>query len=656
MTQHGPARGLAAGRATRPLWLVAGACLALLGMIGCGGGGSGLPGAGSTGDRAWAEIPNGFDFLPPLHAQKTTDGFNAAARPVIEIWTGTEAAKTADPASAALIQRFAADDITVQAGYFQVNWDTHAPTGGLPSGATSCVIEAYWVEANGCDLLGYVDCVIDKAQGKGKKATDPDYSFALQDGRRLPIKFVIDSTVPAPVPLTVTSVTPASGQPSQTVQVTIAGTGFRSSAVVEVSGGGVTSNVTSVAPTGLGATFTISADAALTLRDVTVSQGHGCTATLEDGFAVTAGGGGGSGLADTPWPKYRHDAQCTGRGGGSGALGNVRWVRSIGSAINSSPAIGSDGLIYFGGGDGKEYGLDPADGAVRRQYATPGGEIYSSPAIGANGRLYSGARPGVFALDLQSFTSAWDLAYGPAGSSPNIGEDGTVYIQADPYDWSIGGYLLAINGQTGAERWRYAMPAGNASSPSLSADGSIVYFGTQLRIGRVIALNTADGSQQWIVDARSAVPSAVAVGADGTVYFGTGDARVLARNGLTGAPVWSAAVDYPIEAGIASPGLGADGTVYVGDNGGRFYAFDGASGARKWVTTLGGTIWGSPAIAADGAVYIGASNGVFYALDGDTGAVVWTRTLNGPIYASPAIDADGTIYIGTRGGSLYALH
>ena len=66
--------------------------------------------------------------------------------------------------------------------------------------------------------------------------------------------------------------------------------------------------------------------------------------------------------------------------------------------VRSSPAIGSDGTIYFGSDDGYLYALDRS-GALEWRYET-GLPVRSSPAIGADGTIYFGSDDGyLYALD-----------------------------------------------------------------------------------------------------------------------------------------------------------------------------------------------------------------------------------------------------------------
>ena len=79
------------------------------------------------------------------------------------------------------------------------------------------------------------------------------------------------------------------------------------------------------------------------------------------------------------------------------ADGTLRWVfepRDLPSGVPashfdvySSPAIGSDGTVYFGQEFGRVYALDGATGATRWMVETSSGITWSSPALTADGLL-----------------------------------------------------------------------------------------------------------------------------------------------------------------------------------------------------------------------------------------------------------------------------
>lgn len=155
----------------------------VVGTCGCGGGNRavGMTGGNQMHTAAHENLKPGFSFLPPLGEPVTgSAALNTDAQPVVEILAGSWADKGAN------LVTFEGSAIATQGDGFQVSWDTAAATGGLPPGTAGCVIVVSW---DGVPL-GYVDCQIDRTNGRGRTAADPEF-FGLQDGRTLPIKFSI---------------------------------------------------------------------------------------------------------------------------------------------------------------------------------------------------------------------------------------------------------------------------------------------------------------------------------------------------------------------------------------------------------------------------------------------------------------------------------
>jgi hypothetical protein len=98
------------------------------------------------------------------------------------------------------------------------------------------------------------------------------------------------ASVTVPVVPTVTGVSPTGGEQGTTVPVTVSGTNFQSGATLSVGAGVTVSGVTVPSATQLLATLGIAASAAEGLRDVTVTNPGGGSATLVGGFGVTAPG------------------------------------------------------------------------------------------------------------------------------------------------------------------------------------------------------------------------------------------------------------------------------------------------------------------------------------------------------------------------------
>jgi outer membrane protein assembly factor BamB len=125
----------------------------------------------------------------------------------------------------------------------------------------------------------------------------------------------------------------------------------------------------------------------------------------------------------------------------------------------------------------------------------------------------------------------WEFQTGARGvfSSPAIGSDGTVYVGSDDAN------VYALNGATGAKKWKFQTGGYVYSSPAIGSDGT-VYVGSD--DNKVYALNGATGAKKWEFLTGGLFGSSPAIGFDGTVYVGSGDKKVYALNGATGAKKW----------------------------------------------------------------------------------------------------------------------
>src|SRR2546421_10824156 len=75
------------------------------------------------------------------------------------------------------------------------------------------------------------------------------------------------------------------------------------------------------------------------------------------------------------------------------APGDLKWAIRTDGAVRSSPALGTNGLIYFGSADSKIYAVDAATGVKRWELAT-GAPIISSTAVGPHGTVSIGSTDG----------------------------------------------------------------------------------------------------------------------------------------------------------------------------------------------------------------------------------------------------------------------
>jgi outer membrane protein assembly factor BamB len=363
-------------------------------------------------------------------------------------------------------------------------------------------------------------------------------------------------------------------------------------------------------------------------------------------------------LANTPWPKFQHDAQNTGRSdlynGPAGPSPRIDWeyANSVG---RTAVTIGAGGVLYVGDGKKPITALTP-DGIVLWHMSNghiAGQAAGSTPALGVNNTVYMGERGNnLWAADADDGGIQWKFFVpldGDVRVSPTIGPDGTIYMGAS-------GRLYAINAD-GTAKWFNPMgdPIDNLS-PALSHDGQTLYVG--VGGNSVVAVDAATGVELWrnLVSQRGpGGPQAnrsVVIGADGTLYFASRDGVFALdpdRNG-TGAILWP----FPASGLIfqSCPAIGPDGTLYIGGTGAlpTFFAIN-PDGTERWsyvMGTRGRFINNNAVVGANGTVYVTFEHGLYAfagAGDGAGGGVVnWSMGFKRRFENGASID-DGALYV-----------
>ena len=202
------------------------------------------------------------------------------------------------------------------------------------------------------------------------------------------------------------------------------------------------------------------------------------------------------------------------------ATGEQKWKFAAKGRIASSPAVQA-GLVYLESYDSNFYAVDAASGQLKWTFATKGEKRFtakhihgllpendtmpdpfdfflSSPAI-SNGVVYFGSGDGnVYALDAATGALKWKFQTGDVvHASPAIA-DGLVLIGS----WDT--YFYALDAETGAEKWKFKTgddPAihnqiGIQSSAAVA--GGLVYFGC--RDSKLYALDVRTGARAWAAD------------------------------------------------------------------------------------------------------------------------------------------------------------
>ncbi len=232
--------------------------------------------------------------------------------------------------------------------------------------------------------------------------------------------------------------------------------------------------------------------------------------------------------------------------------GTQKWVYSLTSTDQywdpTVPVVGSDGTVYFGGGETLD-ALTPS-GTVRWQTSLPTPIATTAPAIGGDGSIYVGSAysTNFFAFDSEG-TLTWTYSSGgKKEGAPAVASDGTVY-EASNSD----GKLYALS-SGGALQWTYQAGAafgGGSVSATAASDGT-VYVGSM--DGNWYALNSS-GALLWSYNTGSAIYTSAGLASNGTVYVSVGGTTpalcaLAGGAGLAAAP-WPKYLRDPTNSGRA---------------------------------------------------------------------------------------------------------
>ena len=277
---------------------------------------------------------------------------------------------------------------------------------------------------------------------------------------------------------------------------------------------------------------------------------------------------------------------------------------------------------------GENPGPAPLNRPVVKWKTFVGGESYASPVVGRE-TVYVATKAGsLVALRLANGSELWRVHVGDyvARTTPAL-SDKTLFVAA--------GYaLLAIDAQTGLERW--SVPLRFAGSCSPVVDGERVYVATQE--GHLSAFSTETGEEIWHYRNDNLLFGSPAV-ADGVVVIADEAGVVTAIDAQSGRELWQRPLGGEA---FTTPAI-AQGVAFVATDAPSLAAFDLKTGTQLWRRDIGGE--SSPA-ADDGVVFLGGDDQSVRALDAGTGETRWSSPLGYAIRSSVTFAGDG-VYIGS---------
>ncbi|HET8704791.1 MAG TPA: PQQ-binding-like beta-propeller repeat protein, partial [Pseudomonadales bacterium] len=176
----------------------------------------------------------------------------------------------------------------------------------------------------------------------------------------------------------------------------------------------------------------------------------------------------------TDWPQLGHDAQRT---NASPAQINPPYCYAwkwdaVPIASRLQPVV-SAGRLFVGGMDGVLYARNASSGAPLWHF-TSSGPIRNSAAVAGTRVIFSSYDGFTYALNVSDGALVWRTQTGSSATAPLIDSEHQLVFVA-----STNGTLSAISLLDGAAQWTYDSGAAILTSPALSGDNRLVYFGNE---------------------------------------------------------------------------------------------------------------------------------------------------------------------------------
>ena len=318
--------------------------------------------------------------------------------------------------------------------------------------------------------------------------------------------------------------------------------------------------------------------------------------------------------------------------------------------------------------------LDPPEEAG---YTATGPVVNDGTAFvgrgGADTSRYQGQPPWfLLALDAESGAERWRFETGGVVRSPPVYHRTSVFVRTEDA-------VTALDSDDGTRRWTFER--GTDPAGALVPVGETLYLAWN---GSLFALSVEDGSVRWQTERADAGWFAVSE----DTLFATSDhgAELLAIDAADGSVNWRVRANHDH---FSAPSV-FDCTIYVGD-GDYVRALDAVNGTEQWAFETYGGLFHGPAVdgervhvavgssvfgldADDGTrrwhtgaerqstppsvvgetLYVGDIAGLVRALDAASGEERWRHETARGVFDAPAV-ARGTVFASDESGTVYAL-
>lgn len=271
-----------------------------------------------------------------------------------------------------------------------------------------------------------------------------------------------------------------------------------------------------------------------------------------------------------------------------------------------------NGVVYYGGGDGKVYAIKESDGTQVWASTVAGSAIPSSVVVDTDSAYFTAADGKLYAINLNDGTPKWQAQ---ATGTNLVNLFSPIIVNNTIYVVGSDNKVYAFNkdgSQVATTTWNSPALDGSVVARPSYANGRF-YVGTSN--GTLYALNGNGTIQsQHTFTATKAIYSTPAIASVGTgtrVYVGTDDGKVygLDATNLAAAPVWT----FTVGAAVRTSPAVVDGFVYFGAQDNKVYRVEASNAANSAVLATAGAVFdqNSP-IVNSGYLVINTSAGILH--------------------------------------------
>lgn len=286
--------------------------------------------------------------------------------------------------------------------------------------------------------------------------------------------------------------------------------------------------------------------------------------------------------------------------------------------------------------------------------------IESSPVV-ANGVVYIGTIGGyLHAIDFETGNGLWKYWTSSTTDSPNPAADLAPAIKATPAVATINdrslvffgdetGIFHCLDAKTGELVWKYDTVSGAEIISSANVVGDRVLFGSWDE--NLYCLSAADGKELWKFKTGGPVNCTPAV-VDGKTFLSGCDSQLRVVNIEDGKEVGSCEMESQTG---ASPAI-LEGRLFVGHMGCQVLGIDWKKPEIAWRyedPERHFEYYSSAAVTPE-FVVVGGRDKQIHALDPKTGDSRWTFPTKGRVDSSPVIVGD-RVFVGSHDGTIYGL-